>query len=127
MTCRAGYRDSASPLLKSLHWLPVSQRIDFKVSLITFKALTLGQPRYLSDLIKWYSPTRSLRSTNDALLYVPPCQTNLASRAFAVYAPTLWNSLPVELRKSVSICMSIASFKSNLKTFFFGKAFEGVT
>ena len=39
---------SVTPTLKKLHWLPIKQRIDHKICLITYKTLTNQQPTYLS-------------------------------------------------------------------------------
>ena len=36
-----------TPTLKKLHWLPIKQRIDYKICLITYKTLTNQQPTYL--------------------------------------------------------------------------------
>lgn len=36
--------DHITPVLKSLHWLPVEQRINFKIGVITYKTLHSGQP-----------------------------------------------------------------------------------
>ena len=47
--------DHITPVLKELHWLPVEQRIVFKVLLITFKALHGLAPRYISDIIDQYT------------------------------------------------------------------------
>ena len=38
-----------TPVLAKLHWLPVYYRIQFKIAVITFKALTTQQPHYLSE------------------------------------------------------------------------------
>jgi hypothetical protein len=127
VVCRAGYRDSAPPLLKSLHWLPISQRIDFKVALIAFKVLTVRQPSYLTELLSWHAPSRDLRSLDEAQLHVPRTRTKLADRAFCVYAPRVWNSLTSELRHSVDVNLSVDCFKSRLKTFFCGVAFKDLT
>ena len=54
--------DHVTPLLFQLHWLPVDQRIEFKVLLFTYKAMQGLAPQYLSDLLEPYSPLRSLRS-----------------------------------------------------------------
>ena len=54
--------DHVTPLLFQLHWLPVDQRIAFKVLLFTYKAMQGLAPQYLSDLLEPYSPLRSLRS-----------------------------------------------------------------
>src|SRR5438552_5284495 len=107
------------PVLKSLHWLPVTQRCMFKTALLTFKAIHCLAPSYLCELIN-YRASRDLRSRNDVLLAVPRFTSSCASRAFIVSAPTLWNSLPYDVRT----CNSLASFKSKLKTYLFSVAFS---
>ncbi len=54
--------DRISPVLSTLHWLPIKHRIDFKILLITYKALNGLAPQYLSVLLSHYSPPRPLRS-----------------------------------------------------------------
>uniref|UniRef100_A0A3B1J046 Reverse transcriptase domain-containing protein n=1 Tax=Astyanax mexicanus TaxID=7994 RepID=A0A3B1J046_ASTMX len=49
-----------SPILVSLHWLPIYFRIHFKILLFTFKSLNGLAPPYLSELLHTYKPTRSL-------------------------------------------------------------------
>ncbi len=53
--------DHISPVLSTLHWLPAKHRIDFKILLITYKALNGLAPQYLSELLSHYSPSRPLR------------------------------------------------------------------
>lgn len=90
-----------TPILRDLHWLPVRQRIDFKIILhvITFKILNNTAPSYLSlaSPICVATPSRySLRSScNRTLLPFPPMKSKtLGDRAFKFAAPTLWNNLP---------------------------------
>jgi len=45
-------RDHITPVLAGLRWLPVRYRIEYKIALITFKALTTQQPQYLLELIR---------------------------------------------------------------------------
>ena len=40
-----------TPTLKKLHWLPIKQRIDYKLCLLTYKTLTNQQPTYLYNTI----------------------------------------------------------------------------
>ena len=40
-----------TPVLRSLHWLPVSFRIDFKILLLVYKALNGLGPSYIADLL----------------------------------------------------------------------------
>ncbi len=43
--------DHISPVLSTLHWLPIKHCIDFKMLLITYKALNGLAPQYLSELL----------------------------------------------------------------------------
>ena len=56
-----------TPILKELHWLPVSQRIVFKLMLNVHKSLNNITPIYISELLKVYTPSRNLRSSNMSL------------------------------------------------------------
>jgi len=61
--------ESAWPLFQKLHcWLPVRQRIKYKLDVTTFKAFRNHTPDYLSGLLHEYTPDRSLRSSNSFLL-----------------------------------------------------------
>ena len=51
-----------TPVLKNLHWLPIDLRIEFKILIITYKALHGLAPTYVKDLLKNYHPPRDLRS-----------------------------------------------------------------
>ena len=64
-----------TPILQQLHWLPVKDRISFKLLLLTFKALHGLAPIYISELIKPYNPSRSLRSSTLNYLSVPKSNT----------------------------------------------------
>jgi len=50
VVCQCRGRSDAGPLLRSLHWLPIRQRIEYKIALITYKALMTSNPPYLADL-----------------------------------------------------------------------------
>lgn len=51
--------DHITPILSSLHWLPVHTRSDFNLLLLTYKALHGSAPSYLTNLITPYTPARS--------------------------------------------------------------------
>ncbi len=63
--------DHISPVLSTLNWLPIKHHIDFKILLITYKALNGLAPQYLSELLSHYSPPRPLRSQNSGHLIIP--------------------------------------------------------
>ena len=109
------------PILKDLHWLPVKYRIQYKIVLMTFKALNGLAPPYIDELIEKYEPTRNLRSANENLLTPKSFSSvNYGERCFEGIAPSLWNGLTTELRKPYSI----DCFKSKLKTHYFNIAFK---
>lgn len=57
---RTKNKDCITPVLASLHWLPVRFRIDFKISLLTYKALNGLAPYYLKEILSPYKPLRTL-------------------------------------------------------------------
>ena len=114
-------RSSAKSILKELHWLPVEQRVEYKIALIVFKCLNVDEfPSYLKNLICVYTPNRSLRSADKLFLSKPIMKLKVGERSFRYAAPNVWNSLPFELRS----CNSLTIFKRKLKTHFFKIAFE---
>ena len=40
-----------TPILRSLHWLKINERIEYKLLSLTYKVLTTSQPDYLHNLI----------------------------------------------------------------------------
>ncbi len=109
-----------SPILQDLHWLPVAQRIKFKILLLTFKCLHNLAPEYLSDLLELYNPPRSLRSGSNLNLRVPTTRLKTyGDRSFSKCAAVLWNPLPMHI-KSAS---SLDSFKTLLKSHLYKDSF----
>ena len=111
--------DHITPTLVDLHWLPVQQRIQFKVLLMAFKALHDEAPQYISDLIETHNPKRALRSCDKNLLIVPRSRTRYGDRAFSKAAPSLWNVLPQNIKSA----KTVAEFKKLLKTHLFREAY----
>ena len=116
--------DHITPVLKDLHWQPVEQIIEYKVLLLTYKALHGKAPAYISQLLSLYTPTRPLRSENKNLLRVPRCLLEgFGRRCFAYAAPSLWNPLPTPVKRA----SSIDTFKSSLKSYLFNVAYPRST
>jgi len=114
VVCNAPSRASAAPLLNRLHWLPIEQRITYKISTLTYSVLHDSGPSYLYDSLHHYIPSRTLRSSDAHLLMTSSNPRSLAvtEKAFSSFAPKIWNTLSLKTRSSPST----ASFKSNLKT-----------
>ena len=119
LVLREGRRCSASALLRTLHWLPVKARIEYKISTLCFQCLHSGHmPVYLSELLHPYRPSRTLRSQDSSLLSVPRFSLDsYGKRSFSVFGPTVWNSLPLFLRQ----LQCFTTFKKQLKTHLFQK------
>ncbi|XP_072046983.1 uncharacterized protein [Amphiura filiformis] len=114
----AARRDSPSPLMHKLHWLPLRERINFKVCLYIFKCLEGSAPQYLIDLVSLKQPhsglvTRSSMDKTQITSHVGRIQ--IADRAFQAAAPALWNCLPRNIREA----RSITSFKKLFKSHFY--------
>ena len=108
-----------TPILKKLHWLPIIQRIDYKLCLLTYKTLQIQKPTILYNNLSFPSHSLATRSSDSSVLSIPYVRTSLGKRAFSVFAPRLWNSLPPDTRNS----LSLSTFRSKLKTHLFKLAF----
>ena len=71
--------DNISSVLRTLHWLPVERRSEYKPLLLALKSVNNEGQSYLYDLLKFYIPSRQLRSSSD-------------SRFFA-FLHSVWNPL----------------------------------
>ena len=133
-----------TPTLKSLHWLKINERIEYKLLSLTYKTLATAQPSYLHSLIS-VQPPPATRSSSVVTLSRPPTSSSLkiTNRSFRYAPPHLWNQLPVSFRQpctkhpaddvtysnststysplSPSITHSL--FHSRLKTHLFHKSF----
>ena len=90
-------RSLVGQLLKSLHWLPVVQRVQLKIATLTHRALTTGQPAYLSDLLQRWTHLRTTRSTDMDLLDIPDFRIEFVRTFRFAALSIIWNSLSVEL------------------------------
>jgi len=99
-------------LRRDFYWLPIRRRIVYKQCLMTYKAVHIGQPNYLNELIQPYQPVRTLRSSTSALRVISFVRSDFASDAFSVSSPSLWNNLPQDVRS----CANHATFESRLKS-----------
>ena len=111
-----------TPLLEKLHWLPISERIKYKVACMCFSAINGSSPAYLSELLHVYTPSRTLRSSSDTrMLEIQQYKRKTRGfQTFSCFGPHIWNSLPQDLRH----CSTLSSFKAKLKTFLFSQYFH---
>jgi len=111
--------DHITPVLCDLYWLPVRQRISFKLAMMVYKCLHGLAPSYLADICTPVSSVVGrwqLRSANSGTLVVLGTRTTIGQRNFVVFGPATWNRLPVELQTS---SLSIDTFAKKLKSHLF--------
>ena len=108
--CKAKKFDHIHPILETLHWLPVTYRIQYKISTICFSSISGTAPQYLSDLLQPYTLARQLRSASDTQTFVTRRVNTktFGERSFSYAGPSVWNNLPQTLRHSDST----SSFKA---------------
>ena len=111
----------STPLLEKLHWLPISERIKYKVVCMCFSAINGSGPAYLSELLYVYIPSRILRSSSDThvLKFQQYKRKTHGFCIFSCFGPHIWNSLPQYLRH----CSTLSSFKAKLKTSLYSQYF----
>jgi len=78
--------------LRQLHWLPVRQRMTFKLACL----VSGNAPMYPADDIHLLSERdrHQLRSSSSRTCIVPRTHKSYGDRSFAATGPRLWNSLP---------------------------------
>ena len=119
LVLKAHKRDHVSDL-RTFHWLPIQARIEYKLSTLRH-SFSDTAPAYLSDLLHVYSPSRQIRSASDSrTLRIPHIKTKtFGHRSYSYAAPSVWNSLPREIRHN----QSTTAFKTAPKTHIFRSYF----
>ena len=96
-------RERITPALIELHWLPIKARIEYKIILLTYKALKYNEPKYLRKMLSRYDPGTNLTTRladEIGRLHEPRTNKNYGERAFNYCAPRLFNKLPIVIRNS---------------------------
>jgi len=79
--------DHVAPALRELHWLPITERIQYKLCLLVHKMFVGHAPDYIASLLMPASdiPSRSsLHSSSNCDLVVPRMSPKIGDRAFSV-------------------------------------------
>ena len=110
----------SSAIRDELHWLPIEGRIRYKIALLVRHCIAGMAPEYLVELCRpvcLSTGRQSLRSASRGDLVVPRYRLERSGhRAFAVSGPQIWNSLPVEIRRSSD---NLTLFKKKLNSHLF--------
>lgn len=114
-----GEYEHITQVLKQLHWLPVYQRICYKVLILTFKSLNGQAPTYLEGLMKRRPMKRTRIDGNNDLVIPAIKHKSFGGRSVGYGGPKLWNTLPKELKT----CTNINAYKKFLEAFLFEEAY----
>jgi len=90
-------RDHITLVLCELHWLPIRERVKFKVTCLVRQSLFGQEPLYLADDCCLVSDS-TRRSADVPTCMLPQTLSSYGDRTFAAAGPRLWNTLPVQLR-----------------------------
>jgi len=106
-----------TPILRSLHWLPIRQRVTYKMATLVHKCINGRAPEYLAEFCHPSVDRRpGMRSAESGKLYVPRTQTSFGDRSFAIAGPRTWNNLPDAIRYS---SVTFLTFAKLLKSYLF--------
>jgi len=123
---RLRHSEHITDALLSLHWLRVRERVEYKVAVLTYKALNGLTPPYLSSaftLVADVPSRRRLRSASTNQLLVPSYQrSTIGRRAFPIAGARVWNALPSD----VTAAPSLAVLGRRLKTELFRRCYNAV-
>jgi len=115
--------EHVSPLVQELHWLCVSERIDFRLAVLVYRCINGTAPHYLASELQRVADIESrgrLRPSSTALLHVPRSLHKIGDRAFPVAAARVWNMLP----PAITSLPSLRTFKHALKTELFRRLYD---
>ena len=110
-----------TPIHKDLHWLPIQERINYKIIVTVYKCIHRLAPNYLSSILT--TRTRDNRLCQKQVcheLKTHSCAKVVGKQAFGTRAPELWNKLSLNIRT----IPTLQSFKQTLKTHLFQSAYR---
>ena len=118
--------DHITPAVRDeLHWLPISQRVDYKVALLVYKCLHGNGPAYLTDYCTALTVAdrhHQLRSVTRGDLILPRTRTKrIGLRSFLSSGPAVWKSLPMYTR---DVYLTLPQFNKHLKHYLFCIAYD---
>ena len=116
--------DHITPVMRDqLHWLPISERINYKIAVLTYKSIHKLAPDYLTAMCIRATDNIALsrnRSATNGDLIPPSFKTvTYGKRSFYYSAPAVWNHIPVTMRQ-----LTLNVFCKELKTLLFKNFYQ---
>lgn len=95
--------DHISEARTKFHWLSFQQRLLIRISSLIYSVIRSGAPAFLAGCLQFSTNGRTTRSTDQQLLSVLSSTTRMGEKAFIVFGPRVWNSLPLDIRGAQNI------------------------
>ena len=113
----AAQSSNITTFIKSLHWLPVKERITYKIACLCYHCRCCTAPSYVADMLQekpsCTSNTRSSSYTTTLLNRPAHSKATLGDRSFSFAYSSVWNSIPNDVR----CAPSLSPLKFRLKTY----------
>ena len=95
-----------TPVLRKLHWLPIQFRSEFKLAILVYKFIRTGFLKYFAPHLSTYRTTYNTRRSQSVVSFLNILKfqptihksTKQFGFSFAFDAPTVWNTLPEDIR-----------------------------
>jgi hypothetical protein len=109
----SAFRQHSAPLFKSLNLLNINSLHTFSCVNYIYKTLFLNANHALKLSLDRCNRTHYHHTRNKYLFDIPRVKLNLCKHSMQIKGPSLWNSLPSELKN----CKTFALFKSKTKKY----------
>ena len=105
--------EHATPILRSLNWLPARDQLYFRDAVLAFKCMSGLAPVYLSDKLITRSTVskRELETRNSQMLNIPLFRTATGQKTFYYRIVNIWNNLNNDFK----VRIDVNSFRSKLR------------
>jgi len=113
-------QDHVQPLLRSLDWFRVPERISFWLAVLVYRCLHGSAPGYLASDLQRVSDVGARRRLHSSLVGPRTVRVTIGDRAFPTAAASVWNSLSESVRASPSLPV----FHGRLKTELFSRSYS---
>ena len=119
----SGYETRSAETFKKLNWEPISNTIEQREQVMTYKAIHGLAPEYLTDMFTLCQNNKYALRSNGRKLNLPKPHTNFRKKSFSYRGAVAWNRLPCEITQheyvSLNHLKKLLSFIKNNKLFHF--------
>ena len=110
-----------TPICKDIHWLPIQERINYKIIVTVYRCIHRLAPDCLSFILTTRTRDNRLRQKQVCHeLNTHSCAKIVGKQTFGTRVPELWNKLPLNIRT----IRTLQSFKQTLKTHLFQSGYR---